>query len=104
MQSHTLLILALLAIGCDNQVADKMTGETIKVGPLLLDRSMQYTHIFSIVNNTKHPISILSEHHSCACTQVAVKTGSLSPGETTNLRLDVNLYPINAKTFISCTL
>ncbi len=61
-------------------------------------------HEFRVTNTTGVPVEITGEAHTCTCTEVTVRKGTLAPGETIGLTLKVKPYLNRADNSVSCTL
>lgn len=98
----TWVALSIVMAGCGARVGQP--GETFDFGPVFAADTPSLEHEFRVVNTTGRPVKLLSEMHSCTCTDVAIKFGVLQPGESTPLRLKVSIPDGRVDRVVGCTI
>lgn len=93
-------MIVVAQFGCTTRTST-LPGEIFDAGSIYETDDHAFSHTFEIRNTTDRVVKLLSESHTCTCTKVDFAPRTLLPGETTRLKLAINLPYSYAKQTIS---
>jgi len=79
-------------------------GETFDAGAVFATATPNLVHSFPVRNTTGRVVHILSENHSCDCTDVTLGKRELKPGESTEVVMNVRVSTAYSIKDVSCVL
>ena len=85
--------MTTLLMGCGPSKPIFLPGDTHEFGPAFAHKTPTISHRFQVVNTTGKPVKIRSEAHSCGCLSSKLGKTELSPGEATELTMEVHVPP-----------
>lgn len=110
------LIAAVVGTACNSQVAPQVDQQpadaspaaffTKKVLPPVIvgDPPVPLDCVFPIENRSEEPLTFKALRPSCGCAEASLDAWTLAPGETTYLRLSMNLRGRSGPQRLTCTL
>ena len=102
--SRVTIFCILLVCGCDVTTPRgdiKIAGAVYDFGAILTKDVAEKSHTFKITNQTRFPVIVANEFHSCSCTEAEIKLGTLRPNESTELKVTVTMTDNYARSNVS---
>ncbi len=94
--------LLIVSVGCGTR--ETTSPHVFDAGPIIASEGTTLSHRFLFKNESKLPLRIVGELHSCSCTDVNIEKRLLKPGESIPVTMTAQIAPAYVSLDLLCTL